>query len=357
MDKKLKERIADNDVPSLIFLFGEEEFLIEETARDIISNLIKDESDKFNYDVFDGDETDQSRIAEIASSFPMMSEKRVILLKRIKGLFSGRGSKKDLSSELGRYFKDPASSTTMVITGAPESIKGFNKVKHDPSKLAAKIKSVQFPYDVILQNSYWIEYPKIYESEMPSWVQQRVKHKGMDILPDAVDLLLAFTNPSLREIDNEIDKLKLYMGDTTHAITIKDVNSLSGAAREFTVFELTKAVGKRDIRSSMEILIKMQESSDQSILITTMLARYFIALSVLYDESATERSDFKLAPKAGISPFFVKEYLAALRLYRPEELDRAILAVTEADLRLKTSSGSKLVVLQEMLAKILQKDA
>jgi DNA polymerase III delta subunit len=84
-----------------------------------------------------------------------------------------------------------------------------------------------------------------------------------------------------------------------------------------------------------------------------MIGRYFTILMILNDERKVENNEYKLASKAGISPFFVKEYLGALRRYSPNELDNAVIAITKADHQLKTSSSSKLVILQNMLISIM----
>lgn len=355
MNQIINDIFKNNDIPPLIFFFGEEDFLIEEASIAVVKKLLKDDNDKFNFDTFDGEEDEQLKISEIASSYPMMSNKRVVYIKRFHKLFSPRGSKKDENTPLGRYLKSPSKDTIMIVNGAPDSLKGYGKIKNDSNKIEKKISSTRFPYNILLLNGYWHEFSKIYESNIPKWIINKLETKGYKIEPRAADLLLALTNPDLRSINNELDKLILFLKDKNKTITLEDVNDLSGANREFSIFELQKVIGQRDMKRSIDILIKMQKNSDQSILITTMLGRYFTALLVLFDERNIENNDYKLASKVGISPFFVKEYISALHKYKPEELDNALIKITEADLKLKTSSGSKLSILQEMLISIIDK--
>lgn len=353
MINELENILNSNEIPNLFYFFGEEEFLVEESAKTVIAKIMTHESDKFNYDVFNADESDQRQIAEIASSFPMMSEQRVVFVKNFHKFFSPRGAKKDELLQISKYIKSPSKSTVMILTGAPDSIKGFNKIKKDPKKLSAKIKALRFPYNFLLENSFWLEFPKIYDSELKSWVTNRSKQKGLKLRADAIEMLIAHTNPSLRELDNELNKIKIYVEGDNKEITIDDVSVLSGANREFNVFELQKTVGKRDLIQSLEIMINMQKSSDQSILITTMLGKYFISLMILSDEIKDNNNEYALAPKIGVSPFFVKDYIFAVKKYSPSELDNAIIAITEADLKLKTSVGSKLTILQDMIMRII----
>lgn len=353
MNSELLNIFKSGKIPNFFFLFGEEEFLIEKNSKFIVSQLIQNESEKFNFDTFDGEDADQLQIASTAASFPMMSDRRVIYIKNFYKLFSPRGSKKDETLPISRYLKSPSPSTILILTDAPDSIKGLQKLKNDPKKLDSKIKSVRFPFNILLENAFWLEFPKVYESEMKSWAISAAKEKNLKFAPGGLDLLLSQTNPNLREIDNELNKISVFLGDNNREITIDEISFLKGSSRDYNVFELQKAIGERNIKQSMNILLNMQKNSDQSILITTMLSKYFATLFVLSDEIKITNNEYTLAPKIGTSPYFVKDYIKALKNYSTLEIDFALIYITEADLKLKTSSGSKISVLQDMLIKIL----
>lgn len=353
MNSDLRNIINSENVPNFFFLFGEEEFLIEKNAKFIISQFIRNDSDRFNYDSFDGEDADQLHISSIAGSFPMMSKRRVIFIKNFHKLFSPRGSKKDENLPISKYLKSPSPDTVMILTDAPDSLKGFQKLKNDPKKLASKIKALRFPFNLLLEKAYWIEFPKIYESELKSWTITAAKEKKLKFANGGIDLLLSQTNPNLREIDNELNKISVFLNDDNREITIDEISFLKGSTRDYNVFELQKAVGERNIKQSLNILLNMQKHSDQSILITTMIFKYFSTLFVLSDEIKTTNNEYVLAPKIGTSPYFVKDYIKALKKYSPIEIDYALIYISEADLQLKTSSGSKISILQDMLIKIL----
>lgn len=354
--KNIDKIISSENFPPIIILFGEEEFLINETLDKILKVLIKDMSDEYNFDQLDGNEVKLSTLVDICNSYPMMSDRRVVIVKDFGKLFPGRGSKKEPdNSSFAKFLNSPQESTYLILTASISSLNGISKkFASNPETAKKKISSAKFPYNILLSKYHWMEFPKLYESEFPKWITSRIKAMGKRISIEAAQLLASRSEQNLRDISNEIEKLIIYT-EARDSIDIADVTSLSGANRDYNVFELQKAVGKRSLGSSLKILFNMLDADKQEILIVTMLTRYFTILWKLIEESRHTSNDYQLASKIGVSPFFVPEYKAALRNYTTNEIDSAFLALTDADLKLKTSSGSTLAIMQNLLIEIIDR--
>ena len=145
----------------------------------------------------------------------------------------------------------------------------------------------------------------------------------------------------------------IYIQDK-ESISIEDVNSVVGASRKYNVFELQKAVGERNMEKTLKILNSMLSSERQEMLIITMLTRYFTVLWKLLDESKKISNNYQLAGKVGVSPFFIPEYISAMRRYKPEELDMAFLALLQADTEIKSTSGKSMYIMQKMIMSIIE---
>ena len=63
------------------FFSGEEDFLIDEIISAVVAEAVDPATRGFNLDVIHGSETDGKDIVSIASSFPMMAERRVVIVK------------------------------------------------------------------------------------------------------------------------------------------------------------------------------------------------------------------------------------------------------------------------------------
>lgn len=343
IDKYLKKGL-----PPVLLVFGEEEYLVD-GAVDKIAAFGRSVSE-FDFEIIDAGESTIERIIEGVKTYPFVSEKRIVIVKNFDALFAGtRAKKSDEKSPLAKYLDEPSTYCSLTLVGAPDSLNGLSAGKSKSEKI---LKSLKFPFSTIINKHEYVEFPKVWESDFPDWITKRLKSEGYEIEPKALELLSAQVNPSLRELANELEKLKIYLKDK-RKITADDVSQVVGVSREYNVFELQKAVGRRDLPAVMNIIERMLESDRQEMLIIAMLTRYFIALWKLSDENKPGANQYQLAASVGVNAYFLNEYLAALKNYKPEELDRAIIELAEADERLKSSSTDSVYVLQRMLIAIM----
>lgn len=341
----------------IILLFGEDEFAREEAQNQLIKKYIVTEDDKFNFDIFDGDDIQIGHLTDLCKSYPMMSERRVVLVKRFEKFFSGRGSKKlETSSPMAFYMNSPAESTILIINANIDGAKDVYKSYKSSSKDAfqKKVASIKFPFNQLISKFTWIEFPRVYESDFPKWSEARIRNYGKTIQPEALEILVSRTKQTLRDLANEIDKLVLATQDRKE-ITLKDVNFLTGSTREFTVFELQKAIANRDIAKAVLIMNKILAVDKQEMLMIAIFSKFFINLLKVCDDSRAGIPPNNLAAKIGVSPYQFNDYSLALKKYNPLEIENAIIAICDTDLKLKTSNPDSLMIMQNMLFEIMDK--
>lgn len=342
--------------PPILLMFGEEDFLLEEAYHELLVAATNGNSNSFNCDIVDASEISAETLVEMASAFPMMSDVRVIVVKHFEKLVAGRAnSKAEQKSPLTKYFTAPSPTTFLILLADAPDLNGLSAASSNPKQKSAaekKLKAAKFPYNILLKECEWVEFPRLYDREIPTWVAKRFKTLKREITPDACELLIAQVGFSLRDLHNEIEKILIYVQDKTR-ITREDVINLIGANKTYNIFELQKAIGLKDLGKSIEIMQKMLSVDKQEILIITMLARYFTILWKLYEAKKTTNDNFELGRTVGISPFFVPEYIGALQKYPLPILEHAFIFLCEADLRLKTTSEQAETVLQKMLISII----
>jgi len=331
-------------------MFGEEHFLLEEAYIHLKPRIADDPSTQYDFEVIDIEDLPADKIfdkiVDSCSAYPFIAKQRTIIVKHFEKLTSGRVTKKKQQNPtLLKYLKSPQTTTFLVIMSSDEKLNGTT---------VKKTKSLPpFPYDYIIDNYEFIEFQGMYESKYPDWIKSRCQKFGKTIAGDAVELLVSLTNPTLRDISNELDKLFLFIGNRNN-ITKQDVNSAVGASKVYNVFELQKAVGKRQLPESLLIIENMLANDRQEMLIITMLTRYFTALWKTIELASSAGSNtYQLAPKIGVNPYFVNEYLSAVKKYKPEEIDSAFTQLCQADEQLKSSSTDSVYILQKMLISIM----
>lgn len=346
-------------LPRVLFLFGEEEFLIEETVASLLDEMRTRGVDAVDIEVLDGEELAADQVIRRAESFPLVGAERMIVVRHFDRISFGKkhGPEQTLFAQ---YLRQPSATTVLVLLAtdgraATDELKGIAAALSRPKqreKAELKISRLRFPYNLLLEHAAWIEFPRLAERQLPEWIIQRFKSQGYECPPEVAEYLVIQVGTCLRELANEIAKIMLYVG-THKRISLEDVLSVAGASRVYNVFELQKAIGIGDVTSALKILHYMVRTERQDLFIITMLAHYFLVLWRLDELRRTTTNHTELGRAVGISPFFVPEYLAALKRYTAGQIERAFELLHIADVTLKTTSTDALIVLERTILGIM----
>ncbi len=360
MIESIPTLLKDKKFPPVLFLFGEEEFLLEEAYDKIFRSIMNIGVSEFDVEIVDGEEVSADNIAAMAAAFPMMSERRLVVVKHFDRAVGGRRSKSAEKSQLASYLRNPSPSTILILlntTGstANEELKNISQVNgsgKQAERAKAKLKKLKFPFNLLIEHSGWIEFPRLYDRSIIAWIGKRFSSASRTISPEASEFMLARTGTSLRDIANEIEKILTYVGDKKE-ITLDDVLALVGDSREYNVFELQKAVGERSIARALNILHHLLAADRAEILIVTTLTRYILELWKLIDIARGNSNVLEISRLSGVPSYFVPEYLGVLNRYSSADLERGILALRDADRKLKSSGEDGLSILQTLLLRIM----
>jgi DNA polymerase-3 subunit delta len=229
-------------------------------------------------------------------------------------------------------------------------LNGLSKQINDKSSKSSS-KKIGFPFDEIINNYNWLEFPKVWPNEYPRWIDNRAKKLGLSIQPSAIELLISKAGDGLRNLANELEKLFIYLNGRT-VVTLDDVIEITGSSKDYTVFDLQKSIAMKKLDSSIKILIELLRYERQEMLILTILQKFFIVLWKL-SELDLNTNKFQLASKLGVNAYFLDDYLSAIKKYPPEKIARALQALMEADISIKSSGADNLFIMISTIAKIL----
>lgn len=343
--------------PPVLLMFGEEDFLLDEAFTALVGVAVEQNGmEQFNFDSFDGSDITPEALVEMASAFPMMAERRVVAIRHFEKMNTGRGKDAEKKSPLATYLRNPSPSTLLILVAEADELNGLKSALSNPKqqeKAKKKLAAAKFPYNLLLEKCEWIEFPKLYDRELPSWTANRFKALGLEIAPDACELLVAQAGESLRDLHNEIQKIITFAPDKKR-LSREDIAEVIGVSKNYNIFELQRAIGERQLSRALEITQRMLVVDRQELLIISMLTRYFTILWKLTEAVQQTQNNFELGKAVDISPFFIPEYLAALRQYSRSAIERAFYALCDADVAIKSSSSEDSdVVLQKMLMRVM----
>ena len=355
--ESLQALIKSGNIPPILLLFGEENFLLEEDYNSLLLHLLPTDESKFDFEVIDASESDFNRIVDSCSSYPFVNSHRVVVVNNFDVLADKHSKKDGQHTGFQKYMDNPTSSTCLIIKAELDSLFGVSadlKNKKQEAKAKKKLDSLKFPFLTLINKHSWIEYPKVSQGNISAWVKDRFKSFDKTIDTMAAEFLIANSDLVLRNLAEEINKVILYIGDNKN-VTADDMAESIGKSRHYNVFELQKAVGARNLALAITILQNMLATEKQEILIVTMISRYFISLWKLIEAQQDSSNQFDLAGKIGISPYFVAEYQEAARRYTSNEINRAIKLLTEVDYKLKSTSIPALFLLEKLFIGIMEK--
>ncbi len=338
-------------LPPILLIFGEERFLVEESLQQFLQELSRRGIDPRHIEYLHCDEISPEQLLSRLMAYPLLSTQRVLVLRNAEKL--SKLQKRAEGKQLLQLLEQPLPQNTLIFVASLPNLDGLSRQVSKPrhqATVAKKLQKAPFPFRILLEKHLWIEHPKLYPEEIPSWIGQYLSRYGKTIAPEALQLLLDYTGPSLATIHNELEKLLLYVADRKK-ITAQDVATLAGFARQYTIFDLQAAIGKRQLRTALHILNTLLTTQRQELLILTMLTRYFLILHKL--SQLRTREPATLSKITGINIFFIPEYVAALEHFSEQELLKALEILHTADATLKTSSAPAISILQEALIKIL----
>lgn len=322
----LQRSLSERRFAPVYLFYGEEDFLASEATQSVIDAALTAGERGFNLDVVYGNEADAREIIAHAQSFPMMVERRVVVVREMDKL-----ANKEL---LSTYIESPSPTTSLVLVSTKPD---FRKKPYVTAKRAGSV----------------FEFKPLYENHVPSWVVKRVKQQGKDIEPEASKMLTAHIGTSLREIQNELNKLYVFIGERK-LITEGDIHAVVGVSKEFNIFELQKTLGAKNLRRSVEIMERMLDSGESGTLMILMLTRYFLALWRLSDLQQKGTSQNSMASAVNVNPFFLREYTEAARLFRQSEIEHAFELLADADEQLKFTTIDAKQVMLTLIVRLLQ---
>lgn len=323
------------------FLMGEETYFID-AISDYIENNVLDEMEKeFNQSVLYGRDVDLATVLSAAKRFPMMSNYQVVIVKEaqnIREFAAKEKADKDEKPPFLAYLENPQKSTILVICYKYKSI----------DKRTALAKS-------IAKHAVLFEAKKLYENQVPDWILGYLKGKSYSMSPRAAALLTEYLGNDLSKIANELDKLMINLPAKSE-ITEQHIQDNIGISKDYNIFELQTALGKKDILKANRIINYFASNPKDNPLVVTLVSLHSFFSKLLMYHFTPDKSKGGIASALGVNPFFVGDYERAARNYPVQKLRYIVGELRDYDLKSKGIENASVPdgeLLKELVFKIL----
>ncbi|MBQ6050529.1 MAG: DNA polymerase III subunit delta [Bacteroidaceae bacterium] len=324
--------VRAGQVAPIYYLMGEEAYYIDRLSDFLVDTLLKPEERDFNLDLVYGADVTADQIVELARTYPMMADRRIVLVREAQSIRS--------LDALDAYLHHLTSTTVLIMCH-----------KHgvlDRRKAVAKtIQEVGVLY----------ESKRVFDGSLPSFITNYLRKKQVGIVPEAVQMLADHVGTDLCRMASELDKLVLALPSGEKNVSQGLVEELTGMSKDFNNFELQSALARKDIFRANQI-VKYFQGNPRSFALPATLSNLFTFFSnIMLTYYSPDKTENGIAGWLGISPWKVrKDIMPAVRNYTGMKVMRILSEIRKTDAASKGVGGCKTSpgeLLQELVFIIL----
>lgn len=310
--KKIEEILSHFDkrqFSSVYLLTGEENYYIDLLTSKFEEEILDEAERDFNLTTLYGLETNAKEICSFAKQYPIMSEKRLIIVKEFQQI-----DKKELS-QLSFYVERPLASTILVLV---------NKNKTIDKKFSDKVN----------KSGIVFESAKLYENKVIPWIDKYVRDKRFSIETSATSLIFECLGNNLQKIANEIDKMSINLKEGSQ-ITQSDVANHIGVNKDYNIFELQNAIGRLNHTKINKIVNYLLANTNENPIQAMLPNLFAYFVKVIITAQLKDKTNESVASAIGVSPYFAKDYIYASQIFPLEKLYQNIEMIKDYDLKTK----------------------
>lgn len=336
MFTKVWNDIKNGNIDPVYCIVGEETYFIDETLNRLKKALAT--TDDAEIMSFDLEESPVDFIIDEADTFPFFSEKKLVIAKNASFLKATEKGKEKIDHDLGRlenWLKNPSDFAVTVFIAPYEKL-------DERKKITKQMK----------QNSVMLVAEPLKENDLNVWVLSAVKSYGKTINNDAIDKLIEMVGVNMLQLQKEIEKLALYLGDE-QIITMNLVEDLVAKTLEHDAFKMLNAYLAHNNAEAIQIYHDLLRQKEEPIMLVGLLASNIRTMNNVYYLQRKGYHPTQIAKQLKVHPYRVKLMLEQKTRPSEERLLKALNKLSEIDLMLKSVSGSRERYLEMFLLKAL----
>ncbi len=318
---EILEQLRKNNFAPVYFLQSEEPYFVDQVSDYIEQHALNEADRAFNQVILYGKEVKMADVLNHARKFPMMAERQLVMVKEAQEMLEWKKGEEGPVKWLIQYLEQPLASTILVFAFKNGNLDGRSKL-----------------FKIISEKSVLLNAKKLYDNQIPDWISRQVKAIGLQINPQAQQLLAGSIGANISRLSMELEKLKLNL-KPGEEIKPSHIETFVGISREYNVFELQKTLGARNLLESYKIAngLAADTKNNPEVVVISNLFTYFQKVFLL--KRAQVQQEAEVSKLLGVHHFFAKDYLTATRNYTLVQLKQSIHAIRKADLRIKGLEG------------------
>ncbi|HSH03585.1 MAG TPA: DNA polymerase III subunit delta [Anaerolineae bacterium] len=303
------------------------------TQHETLNKLKKQLGDPSMLDLnttkLDGKNLNFATIRQNCDTFPFLAPKRLVI---VTDFFTNKPDK-DTIKQLKKYLPEMPDFTRLIFLESQ----------------TVSSRSTMLKLAESAANGYQKQFPLPEGKALDHWIRHRVKQKKGAITPQATATLAANVGAELAILDQELEKLLLYVGpDGT--IDLPQVNKLSPYVAEANIFDLVDALGLRNSRLAAQLLQrKINEGADPFYLFAMFIRQFRLLIQVKALADTGQRPP-DIAKELKMHPFVAGKIYKQSQGFSLPQLHHIYRHLLDIDLGVKTGQTDMPTALELLIA-------
>ncbi len=311
------------------FLLGGDAYQADKAIQLIKSTL--QASNVVDTTILYGDEIKFSALADQLDAFSIFSSAKLVMIRNADKL-----GKKELDV-LAEYFDAPSDIQSIIVIAdkVDARIAAWKKIK---------ASSILVTCD-----------PPKYGGTMREWLAAETKRIGKRLSPKAAEEFISRIDLDYYYASNELGKLDLISCERD-VITETDVIKSLGTTRMGTLIDFYRALGKRNLKLSLEALQLMISAEWEALQVLFHFSKFYTVVwrILMLRKAHISDSEIQIKHLMDLYQSQRKEYLDFSRNYTLDAIEKIFAILLETDSKLKLSVAENNIVLTICLIEILK---
>jgi DNA polymerase-3 subunit delta len=241
--------VEAGQAPPVALLHGPEPLLLDDAVGALSRTLLPDPSAlALSREVFDAREAAAETIVQSALTLSWSGARRLVVVRGAGSLSAKHGE------PIAAYLKSPNPSTVLLLLADDTLEASHWLLKAVP---AAAIVPALPPAG----------------RQLASWLKARAQADGFEVEEDAAALLVELSGEDLTQLLGEVEKAALAGGPENRRVGVTEVRAVVGEHRLHGIFELTRALARRDAAAALALLESLLNGGEDPLGVLAMLAR------------------------------------------------------------------------------------
>lgn len=337
-DTEFRDAVKKGTLSGGYLLFGDEDFLKGRYAADMCTAICGGQFEEFNIIKTDAAETSASALEEAVAMYPMMAEKKAVLLNG----FRPNGLKdKELEAYLDVFSRMEEYPHTVLGVAVPSDGMDAGTLPKKPSSVYKRLSAVLTPVQFDLKSP----------AALKKWINAQFAKAETEASFDSADAMIQKCGRDMHILHGECEKLIAYARSHGGAVTPATVELVCCKNGEEDAFTLANAVLAGDRRGALEALKGYKDRREEPVAVTAALGRVLtdmLHVCMLRGEGMSKK---EISDALKMHEYKCSLYMQAVSGIEAARLRAAVQRCLETD-RLLKSTELKYIAVERLVCTI-----